>query len=117
MEKWEIAIEKLEKLNAERRGPLWWSDNIIEAHEGLTEKRDCALFYRYLTSNRGQFDPNEEICTLDDIIGFEDMKIDPYPEGMEVTEYHNGPLETLIHVRNTKLYKNSNSDDEKTPSD
>ena len=117
MEKWEIAIKKLKVLFKERSAPEFWSTNIIEAHEGLTEKRDCALFYRYLTSNRGQFDPNEEICTLDDIIGFEQMKIDPYPEGMEVTEYHNGPLETLIRVRNTKLYPKSNSDDEKTPSD
>jgi len=48
MEKWEIAIEKLKVLFKERSAPEFWSTNIIEAHEGLTEKHDCAMFYRFL---------------------------------------------------------------------
>ena len=105
MEKWEIAIEKLNRLFKERPEPGFWSSNIIEAHEGLSEKRDCALFYRYLTSKRGSFDPNEEICTLDDIVNLK--PIEPYPDGLETVIYQNGPEHQIIHVKNVML------DDEK----
>ena len=116
MEKWEIAIEKLKVLFKERSAPEFWSTNIIEAHEGLTEKRDCAMFYRFLTSNRGRFDPNEAICTIDDIVNLK--PIDPYPEGLEAVIYQNGPEHQIIHVKNVMLDHKVASlmlDDEKCP--
>ena len=103
MEKWEIAIEKLKRLFSERSASEWWSQNIIDAHEGLTEKRDCALFYRYLTSNKGTFDPTAEIVTLDDIINL--PAIPPLAEGLEKVIYQNGPHEQIIHIRNKSLYE------------
>ena len=106
MEPWEVAIEKVKKLFAERKDPESWADNLIEASDGLTSKRDCFLFNCYITNPKG-FDPNQEMVTLDDIV---DLKSIPsYPEGMEVIEYKNGPYETLIHVKNVM----NQTDDEK----
>ena len=110
MEPWEIAIEKLKELFATRKGPEWWSENIIDAHAGLKNKRDCFLFYHYLTSNVGEFNPESEMVTLDDIVNEETLVIPPYPEGMVVETYQNGPHETVVIVKNQM-----NVDDEKMP--
>ena len=103
---WEKAIEMHKTLCVKRNSPEWWSANIIESECLLdrSSKRDCALFYQYLT-NPNDFDPTKILPTIDDV---PEVNIEPYPKELKPVEYKNGPYETVIHVKRV-----SDSDDEK----
>ncbi len=47
----------------DRKGPRWWSSNIIDASVDLSEKRDWAFFDSYFT-NPKTFDPSVVPVTL-----------------------------------------------------
>ena len=103
MQPWEIAINKLKKLFEEHRNVEDWSDNIIKASGDLKDPEDWRIFYMFLCHPQGKpFDPTLVVPTLGDMEKIPD--IDPYEDGMECTYYKNGPLETTIHVKNTKFY-------------
>ena len=106
---WKEAIEKLKRMFRENRRPEDWADNLMKASSQLKDPEDWKKFYSYIT-NPKEFDPNKYVKTLGDLEKI--PTIPPYEDGMEVKTWTNGPMETKIHVRNTKYY-NTTEDDEK----
>ena len=106
-----LAIEKVNFLFQERDGAEWWSANIIEASAHLTDQKDWTKFYAY-TAAPHKFNPNEELKP----IGDDPMEIDfKYPDFMKEIRVQNGN-ETIIHIKNMKLYDESDECDEKVDS-
>ena len=97
MEPWRKAIDRLTKLNKERAGPEWWGSNIVDSSNRLSQKRDWALFYSYLT-NPATFDFENPIVpiTLDDLHSIPET-IEDYPPELTEKRFQNGTV-THIHV-------------------
>ena len=111
-EAWEIAIENVQRLMKARRGPEWWSTNIIDASLELEQKKDWALFYSYL-ANPKTFDPTKIPVTLDDLIVM--PTVPDYPPELVETRHQNGTV-TLIEVNHVPMdieEKSMDVDDEK----
>ena len=109
MEPWRRAIEKLKLLNKERQGPEWWSSNIVDSSTELSEKRDWALFYSWLTSpHTFNFENPVVPVTLDDLVNIPD-KMDAYPPELKEERFQNG---TVTHIQVTRRME-LDSDDEK----
>ena len=108
MEPWRKAIQKLKILNKERTGPEWWSSNIADSSNELSEKRDWALFYSWLTSpHTFNFENPVVPVTLDDLCTIPDKKVE-YPPELKEEWFQNG---TETHICVTRNH--SSSDDEK----
>ena len=98
MEPWRLAIKRHKYLMKERVDPSFWSDNIIDASEHLSNDDDWKKFYLYLTNSPIFF--NEENPTVVQTLGELDTVpiIPAYEENQEVKIIKNGPCERYVMV-------------------
>ena len=86
-----------------------WAENLITGSRGLTTARQWKHYYVWLANPKKYDEERTERMEIDTT----PPKIDPYPAGMKVETFQNGPCETRIHVSNPHWYKTN--EDEKTP--
>ena len=86
-----------------------WAENIITGSQGLTTQRQWKHYYVWLANPKNYDEERTERMEIDNT----PPQIDPYPQGMKVETFQNGPCETIIHVKNP--HWNKRNDEEKVP--
>ena len=96
------AITEFERLVKHRSDPSFWEDNIIQAHSLCKNEQDHKLFYLFLCSPRGQFNPEQikHVKTLGDMMHDPQFKpgIEELPPELTQDVYQNGN-EIIIRTR------------------
>ena len=93
------AIEQYKRLIKLRPDPTFWDQNIIEAHALCKNEKDHKLFYLFLCSPQGSFDPAmvDKVKTLGERMDQEDFKsgIEELPDELTQDVYKNGNVYTI----------------------
>lgn len=106
---WKTAIDNHKKLVKARPDPSFWSSNIIDATNCLTDSKDWKIFYSYLTQGPRFF--NIENPVIGPTIG--DIQIPDIPDylpNQSVEVFQNGS-DQIIYVKT--IQSETDSDDEK----
>lgn len=85
-----------------------WAENLITGSQGLTTQRQWKHYYVWLANPKNYDEERTERMEIDTT----PPKIDPYPPGMKVETFQNGPCETLVHVTNPHWNKSQQDDED-----
>ena len=115
------AIKEFERLVKLRSDPSFWEDNIIQAHGLCKNEQDHRLFYLFLCTPKGKFNPEQTkpVKTLGDMMKDPNFKpgIEELPPELTQDIYQNGN-EVIIRTRRKDtpaLPVPKEEDDEKAP--